>query len=313
MQDEFPVLIVDDDVVSRAVIEKQLRKAGFTVGTAPNGAQALALFDEAYFPIILTDWMMPEIDGPHLCRLIREKKTDGYVFIILITARDTKTDTVVGLEAGADDYLIKPIHPAELIARIHTGIRILKLEQSLKKANAEIRQLSITDLLTGCFNRVYLNERFPDELSRASRYHHSLSVVLADIDHFKKVNDTHGHQAGDDVLKMFARCINKQIRKKIDWVVRYGGEEFLIVLPETDSRGALSMAGRLCAAVSQKKIPIGATTIDITASFGGSSVSFVEGGPPVSMEALVDRADQRLYEAKRNGRNRVVIEDFFQP
>jgi two-component system, cell cycle response regulator len=146
------------------------------------------------------------------------EKDRGYVFIILITARDSKTDIVSGLQAGADDYLTKPIHPAELVARINTGIRILSLEQSLKKANEEIRLLSITDPLTGCFNRGHLNERLPQEVSRAQRYGRPLSIILADIDHFKQVNDRYGHQVGDEVLKFFAECLKSQIRKKIDWV-----------------------------------------------------------------------------------------------
>jgi diguanylate cyclase (GGDEF)-like protein len=311
MDKKFPILVVDDDVVSRTVVEKHLTKAGFSVATASNGKEALEQFDRLFFPIVLTDWMMPGIDGPHLCRLIREKKTDGYVFIILITARDSKTDIVSGLESGADDYLTKPIHPAELVARIKTGIRILKLEQSLKMANEEIRLLSITDPLTGCFNRGYLNERFPQELRRALRYSHPLSVVLTDIDFFKKVNDTYGHQAGDVVLKVFANCIDQQIRKKIDWVVRYGGEEFMIILPETSRSGAHSMAERLRQAVSEKKITIGDATISITASFGGTCVTFgSKKYTNTTMDDLVYLADEKLYQSKESGRNCIHIVDY---
>ncbi len=308
MDKNLPILVVDDDIVSRTVVEKHLIKADFSVATAANGTDALTMFDHRFFPIVLTDWMMPGIDGPQLCRLIREKKTDGYVFIILITARDSKTDIVSGLESGADDYLTKPIHPAELVARINTGIRILKLEQSLKKANEEIRLLSITDPLTGCYNRSYLTERFPQELRRALRYNHSLSVVLADIDHFKKVNDTHGHQAGDAVLKRFAQAINEQVRKKIDWVVRYGGEEFLIILPETGCGGAHTMAERLRCAVSELAIETEDNTITITSSFGGACVHFANRAlQTVSMEKLINHADEQLYLSKNEGRNRVNI------
>lgn len=311
MNKDFPILIVDDDVVSRTVVEKHLLRAGFSVVTAANGSHALEQFDQQFFPIVLTDWMMPGIDGPQLCRLIREKKTDGYVFIILITARGSKTDIVSGLESGADDYLTKPIHSAELIARINTGIRILKLEQSLKKANEEIRLLSITDPLTGCYNRSYLNERFPHELRRAQRYSHPLSIILADIDYFKKVNDAHGHQAGDEVLKAFSRCISRQVRKKIDWVVRYGGEEFMVVLPETRSIGADSMANRLRCAVEKEKIRFGDATIQITASFGGTSVAFGDiSMDDVTMDQLIYRADEKLYQSKENGRNQVNIVEF---
>ncbi len=311
MEKEFTILVVDDDIVSRRVVQKHLEKAGFDVVTADNGQNALKLFDQNYFPIVLTDWMMPGIDGPQLCRLIREKKTDGYVFIILITARDSKTDIVSGLESGADDYLTKPLHPAEMVARVNTGIRILKLEQSLKKANEEIRLLSITDPLTGCFNRGYLNDRLSYEIKRSQRYDHPLSVVLADIDHFKKVNDTYGHQVGDEVLKVFANCILQEIRKKIDWVVRYGGEEFLIVLPENNHLGTFSVAERLRESVAAKRIAVTGGDLRITASFGGACAAFQNKiTDEMTMERLINLADEQLYRSKNAGRNRTQVADF---
>jgi two-component system, cell cycle response regulator len=314
MENQFTILVVDDDIVSRRVVQKHLEKAGFAVVTAENGQHALDLFDGQFFPIVLTDWMMPGIDGPQLCRLIREKKTDGYVFIILITSRDSKTDIVSGLESGADDYLTKPIHPAEMVARVNTGIRILKLEQSLKKANEEIRLLSITDPLTGCFNRGYLNERLAYEIKRSQRYNHALSLVLADIDHFKKVNDTYGHQVGDEVLKVFAHCIQQEIRKKIDWVVRYGGEEFLIVLPETKNLGALSVAERLRESVAAKRIEIAQVNLKITASFGGASAIFQNKNmEDMTPEMLINLADAQLYRSKNGGRNRTHVVEFQLP
>ncbi|MDA8141779.1 MAG: diguanylate cyclase [Desulfobacteraceae bacterium] len=314
MEVNFPILVVDDDVVSRTVMEKYLHKAGFEVISAPNGKEALARMDEQFCPIVLTDWMMPEISGPELCRLIREKKTDRYVFIILITARDSKTDIVSGLESGADDYLTKPIHPAELVARINTGIRILKLEQSLKNANEEIRLLSITDPLTGCFNRTYLGERFPQEINRAQRYSHSLSVVIADIDYFKKINDAHGHHAGDLVLKSFAKCLMGSIRESVDWVVRYGGEEFLIILPETASAGVTSVSERLRRAVSNLKVSHDGKEISVTASFGGACLYFGQkGNQGISMEELINHADEQLYRSKNEGRNRVNVVEVMRP
>jgi two-component system, cell cycle response regulator len=311
MESAFTILVVDDDIVSRRVVQKHLEKAGFDVVTVANGQEALGLFDRQFFPIVLTDWMMPGIDGPQLCRLIREKKTDSYVFIILVTARDSKTDIVSGLESGADDYLTKPIHPAEMVARVNTGIRILKLEQSLKKANEEIRILSITDPLTGCFNRGYLNDRLSHEINRSMRYSHPLSVVLTDIDHFKKVNDTYGHQAGDEVLKIFARCIQKEIRKKIDWVARYGGEEFLIVLPETTNLGAFSVAERLRKNLAEKKIAVAQGELSITASFGGACAAFQNiTMDEMTLEHLINLADEQLYRSKNAGRNRIHMADF---
>ena len=309
MAQDFPILIVDDDIVSRTLVKKYLNKAGFEVATADNGKQAMGLFQDRFFPIVLTDWMMPEIDGPQLCRLIRDTKTDGYVFIILITSRDSKTDIVSGLEAGADDYLTKPIHSAELIARIQTGIRILKLEKSLKQANEEIRLLSITDPLTGCYNRGYLNQHFPQELNRSRRYKRPLSIVLCDIDHFKRVNDEHGHQAGDEVLVKFSECILNEIRKEVDWVVRYGGEEFLIVLPETDDRGAYTMAERLRKAIAGLRIASEDKILQITSSFGGASITYKNEQTTceITMDALIKTADDQLYQSKNKGRNRVTV------
>jgi two-component system, cell cycle response regulator len=309
MNQSFPILLVDDDIVSRTIVEKYLRKAGFEVSAAANGNQALDLFNKSYFPIVLTDWMMPGIDGPQLCRLIRNKKMDSYVFIILVTAKDAKSDIVNGLESGADDYLTKPIHQAELIARIKTGIRILQLEHSLKQANEANRLLSITDALTGCYNRTYLNQTFSEEILRSRRYGRPLSVILTDIDHFKAVNDTHGHQAGDDVLARFSQCIMEKVRQKIDWVVRYGGEEFLIVLPETGREGALILAERLRTTVSGLDIETAKTAVNITASFGVAHASFYQGQDQadlISMESLINTADENLYRSKQEGRNRVT-------
>jgi two-component system, cell cycle response regulator len=303
-------LLVDDDIVTRTIVEKHLRKAGFDVTSAANGREALRYFDDRFFPIVITDWMMPEIDGPQLCRMIRQKKTESYVFIILITARDSKTDIVSGLQSGADDYLTKPIHPAELVARINTGIRILNLEQSLKKANDEIRLLSITDPLTGCYNRTYLGERFAQELERAQRYRHPLSVIVTDIDHFKKINDTYGHRAGDDVLVSFARCMTGQVRKKIDWVVRFGGEEFLIVLPETGCEGVTALAERLRAAVSANTVAFEHASLQVTASFGGACARFDLLDFSITMDELINKADEQLYHSKKQGRNCVNVADY---
>ena len=209
---DFPILIVEDQPASRVLLERTLVKAGYEVVCVGNGRQALKILQERPFPIVLTDWVMPEIDGLELCRAIRENPPEGYVFIILLTANDSTADIVTGLEAGADDYLTKPFHAAELIARIQTGKRIINLERSLKRVNEEIKLLSITDPLTGSYNRGYLTERLPEEIGRAKRYHHPLSLVLCDIDNFKGINDTYGHEAGNYVIKKFVDCIKESIR-----------------------------------------------------------------------------------------------------
>ncbi|MGD8757684.1 MAG: diguanylate cyclase, partial [Deltaproteobacteria bacterium] len=269
--DSFPILIAEDNAVSRKLLENSLAKAGHDVVAAANGRQAFEIFRETFFPMVLTDWMMPEMDGIALCRAIRNHASPGYVYIVFLTAKDSRDDIIAGLEAGADDYLTKPFHPTELMARLTTGKRILELERSLKMANEEIRILSITDHLTGCFNRGYMTSHLPEELNRASRYGHPLSLIMCDIDRFKNVNDSRGHLAGDSVLRLVVDFIHEALRKDIDWAVRYGGEEFLIVLPETDREGAWAVAERLRQEMATKPIAIGDQEIAITASFGLAS------------------------------------------
>lgn len=303
-EDDFPILIAEDNPVSRSLLEKSLRKAGHEVVTAQNGQEALDVFRKTFFPMVLTDWMMPEMDGIGLCRAIRNHLCQGYVYIVFLTARDSRDDIIAALDAGADDYLTKPFHPAELMARLNTGKRILGLERSLKKANEDIRILSITDHLTGAFNRSYMTTRLPEEVTRAKRYRHPLSLIMCDIDHFKSINDSFGHLAGDSVLRSVVDCIKKTIRHEIDWMARYGGEEFLIVLSETDSEGALVVAERLRKLLAQMTLSIDGQDIAITASLGVASFD-----PSIdkesSSEALIREADSFLYKAKEEGRNRV--------
>lgn len=306
LENLFPILIVEDDPVSRMLLEKTLVKAGYEVAAVTNGREALESFSKKFFPIVLTDWMMPEMDGLQLCRAIRKNISTGYVFIFMLTARGSTDDMVAALEAGADDYLTKPFNRAELIARLKTATRILELEKSLKDANEEIRILSITDTLTKCYNRTYMDEQLPKELKRAVRYHHPISLVMLDIDHFKKVNDTYGHQAGDEVLKELVKSINKLIRSDVDWVARYGGEEFLVVFPETNFERAAVLVERLRRAISQKTIQIKEEEIRITASFGVSGFTSSTSLKEISYEAMISLADKSLYQAKREGRNRVV-------
>jgi diguanylate cyclase (GGDEF)-like protein len=308
MKQDFPILVVEDDPVSRRLLEMNLTKAGYAVVAVENGRKAIEQFRKNFYPIILTDWMMPEMDGLGLCQAIRQTKTEGYVFIILLTSRGSKDDIVSGLESGADDYLTKPFNQAELVARLKSGIRILNLEKSLKQANAEIKYLSITDPLTECYNRGFLTEHLNGEIQRSMRYGHPLSIVLCDIDFFKKINDKYGHQAGDQVLKSFVQTIRESIRGRVDWVVRYGGEEFLIVLPETNCDGARVMAERLCQKVAQNKLDIDGHQITITASFGGTCCCKETPACKATLEAIVKRADELLYLSKSTGRNKVSID-----
>ncbi|MCG6879761.1 MAG: diguanylate cyclase [Deltaproteobacteria bacterium] len=305
MKNDFPILIAEDNAVSRKLMEMNLRQAGYEVVSTVNGREAFNVFKRRFFPIILTDWGMPEMDGLELCRAIRENPTEGYVYIFLITGRDSKKDIIVGLEAGADDYLTKPFDRSELKARLKTALRILKLEKSLKEAYEKIRILSITDKLTGCYNRTYMDEYLSKEITRATRYRRPISLVMTDIDHFKRINDSYGHQAGDLILKNFVGWIKESLRNDVDWVARYGGEEFLIVLPETGFESAMSSAERLRKTVAGSVTSYEEKDIRITASFGvvGFKPSAENGTFP--HESIVGEADKSLYRAKNEGRNRV--------
>jgi len=300
-----PILLAEDDLVSRRLCQKILAREGFAVTTVANGREAIELFRQRFFPIVLTDWQMPEMEGPELCQAIREENPDRYVFIVMLTSKGAKDDIISGLEAGADDYITKPAHPAELVARIRTGIRILELERSLKAAVEEIHQMSITDPLTGIYNRGYINERLPQEIRRAQRFGRDLTLVLCDIDHFKRVNDTYGHLAGDAVLKSFARSLAGSIRQQVDWLGRYGGEEFLIVLPETHLEGALVLTERIRRTLESTPIETSGKTIGITSSFGVACFSPGTGKEVFTPEALLQEADNLLYRAKSEGRNRI--------
>ncbi len=305
-QDRFPILVVEDDLVTRRLLVKILLKAGHQVTEAENGRVALQRLEENYFPIIVSDWVMPEVDGLSLCRTVRASFHESYVYIIMLTAKNTKTDIIRGLGAGADDYLTKPFNDAELIARINTGGRIINLERSLKNAYAEIKSLSVRDPLTGCYNRGYLIEKLPHEIKRADRYHRPLSVILCDIDHFKRINDTFGHQAGDLVLAHFVTLIQTHIRRDIDWIARYGGEEFVVVFPETGLQDTFKKADKLREMVCRNALVYHHQTINYSVSLGVSALECLTGAAKRSADHLINLADVCLYKAKKQGRNRVV-------
>ena len=298
--DSFPLLVVEDDPVSRRILEKSLTKNGRKVVTAGNGREALDLLEKTFFPIVITDWMMPELDGLELCRRIREMEWPGYIFIILLTARGAVDDIITGLDAGADDYLTKPFNKAELKARLRAGTRILELYE-------EINTLSITDPLTQCYNRGYLMKYLTREIKRSIRYSNNLYIVMSDIDHFKNINDRYGHQAGDLVLQEYVSLIKNSFRNEVDWLARYGGEEFILVLPETGRDGAWQAAERIRSQVSEMVIPVNEEKMQITASFGISGFESHSTVTNISADALIEEADKCLYRAKREGRNRVVL------
>lgn len=302
-QGDFPILLVEDDDASRLLMRRMLLQAGHEVSVVADGRQALELMAQRYFPIVLTDWVMPEMDGLQLCRAIREREEGDYVFIILITSRNSAEDVIEGLEAGADDYIKKPFDRGELAARLKSGRRVIELANSLKRANEEITRRSLTDPLTGVFNRSYLDGNLDEEVEHAASLRVPVSVVLCDIDRFKQVNDTYGHRAGDAVLEEFAERVRQSIRQGGDWVARFGGEEFLIVLPNTDPESALAVAERIRSTVSRHITQVGSDSIPITASFGVAGWVPGEDGDTVAADALIELADRYLYQAKKAGRN----------
>jgi diguanylate cyclase (GGDEF)-like protein len=304
---DFPVLVVEDDEVARRILEHGLRRGGYEVYCADNGQKALEMLDTMYFPIVITDWLMPEMDGLELCKAIRSKDSNRYTYIIFVTVKGSEDDMLRGLDAGADEYLPKPFNSAELTARIKTAQRILAFERALQEEKEKNRKDSITDALTGAYNRVYLTERLPQEIARTKRYQHPLSVILLDIDHFKMVNDSFGHLAGDLVLKEFVGILQGQVRRDIDWVTRFGGEEFLIVLPETSGSAALIVAERLRMVI--ESIPIQVKERDqvfITASLGVATVGTEGGDRAKAFDSLIEKADQSLDRAKHECRNKVA-------
>lgn len=302
----IPILLVDDDRFIRTVLSQTLQDAGYHVSQAANGKEALELCCTSYFPIILTDWVMPEMDGVEFCRAFREKPADSYTYLILLTSQEGKEKLIKGLEAGADEYLTKPVQDAELMVRLKTARRILDLESSLQKSLEEIKQLSIHDPLTGAFNRGYLDQHLPNEIRRADRYMRELSLIMLDLDHFKKINDTWGHQAGDAVLQHCSRILAGTVRREIDWVARYGGEEFILVLPETDQTGCQVVAERLRNLLATTPCPFRDENISVTASFGSITRKPSDERNGLNAEFLLQHADQCLYRAKETGRNRIV-------
>lgn len=303
----YPILIVEDNLLMRKILEGYLRDMGHPVTAVENGRQALESLNSNHVPIVITDLVMPEMDGVELCRAIREQTSDKYTYIIMLSSYDSKEGMIRGLDAGADEYLIKPINRTELLVRLKTADRILSLESSLKQSYEEIKALSVRDPLTRMFNRGYLDERLLQEVKRSFRFERPLSVIMLDIDHFKQINDNFGHAAGDQVLRDCSSLLLRTLRMEIDWIARYGGEEFAVVLPETFLSGAMIAAERLRITLAAHSIFIAETELRITASFG------VAGFVPASqkedlsvVDTLIARADECLYRAKREGRNRVI-------
>jgi len=301
----YRVLVVEDNPVASRMLENALLSAGYEVLTAADGIAALETLRETFCPIVITDWLMPRMNGLELTRAIRESELPGYVNIMIMTALDGQEDVITGLSAGADDYITKPFNRAELYARLNNVKRILDLERSLRRAKNEIELLARTDPLTNVYNRRYLFEQLPREIQRCRRYQHPISLVMCDIDDFKEINDRHGHHAGDQVLREFASRISAWTRCDVDWLSRYGGEEFVLVLPEIGVEAAAAVGERLRHDMAKRPMNAGGTQLAVTASFGIAGFNRIP-EPEPEPERFISAADSLMYEAKKQGKNRVV-------
>jgi diguanylate cyclase (GGDEF)-like protein len=288
------ILLVDDDPAILRLLTRWLANAGYRVRTARDGYEAKLAIEQECPHIIVTDWEMPLLDGLELCRWVRSQGMPHYVFMLFLTVRSGLDDLVRGLEAGADDFLKKPIDKDELLARLRSAKRVLELE-------ARLSVMAHCDSLTGLPSRRTFYDALQREWNRAKRYHVPLSCVMIDIDYFKRVNDLHGHAAGDEVIRRVAETLEGGCRNT-DIVSRYGGEEFCVLLPETTPESAFLWAERMRERISNLTVDVGTTRLNITASFGVSQRM----GDTQSPEHLVDMADQALTVAKRSGRDRVV-------
>jgi diguanylate cyclase (GGDEF)-like protein len=299
------VLLVDDDDLVVARLNNLVAAAGFEIDTALDGAAALECLKQSFSSIVIMDLRMPGMDGLALCRTIREGTWPGYVYILLLTAQDAEDDILAGLDAGADDYLSKKSSSAHLLARLRTGQRILALERSLKEALAEKRRLTMTDALTGAPNRRYFQRRLSRELERIRRFGGDLCLMSLDIDRFKSINDRYGHASGDAVLQEFVRRITQCLPRNTDWCARMGGEEFAVVLEETNLVGAKLVAERLREAIANAPMRTRAGMVNVTVSIGVSALE--SAGREFSVESLMNLADTCLYASKEDGRNRVTL------
>jgi diguanylate cyclase (GGDEF)-like protein len=298
------ILIAEDDPVSRRALQTFLRRWDYDVTVTCDGVEAWeALQQEGAPRMALLDWMMPGMDGVEVCAEVRKRGPEPYVYILLLTAKSRTQDVVEGIEAGADDYLAKPFDTHELKARLNTGRRIIELQDELIRAREQLRLQATQDALTGLWNHAAILDILRREIDRSRREGTPVGVMMADLDHFKHINDTYGHPAGDEVLRQVAQRMRSAVRA-YDSIGRYGGEEFLVVAPGSDAANTFQQAERLRAAVCEV-VPIGGgPEIPVTLSLGVSSASEPD---EMDWDTLLRAADTALYQAKDAGRDRVEM------
>jgi two-component system cell cycle response regulator len=286
------ILVAEDDGVTAHVLSQLLDSWGFDVTTVSDGLAALAVLqsDDAP-PMAVLDWVMPGLDGPDVCRKVRQRRPRVPTYIILLTSREGRMDVVTGLEAGADDYVIKPPDPGELRARLKAGMRVLDAEHHFAR-------IAMVDALTGLRNRRWFDETFPRQHARSLRAHQPVSLLMIDVDEFNQFNNTFGHVVGDAVLRHIAQALTEHLRPA-DMLARYGGEEFGLLLPNTDFEEAMVVAERLRQAVCQQNEDKRGDPVPPTAV----SIGVATSRAPEPLGDLLLRADAALYRAKEAGRN----------
>ena len=302
-QQTIEVLVADDSAFSRKLVQHALADSHCSLIFAESGSKAVELFAQHRPALIIVDWVMPDLSGIEICKHIRSKANESYTYIIIVTGVTDKENLVKGLAAGADDYLTKPFNAEELKARVGVGIRLIELQRQIEAKNLLLRELALTDPLTGLPNRRAIEDWAFRQLNGAARYGFSFWVALADIDHFKTVNDTYGHEAGDIVLKKFSEILRATSRRS-DICSRIGGEEFLFVLTHASQKDAFTVIDRVRAQLEATKFNFDGGTLAVTASFG---IAGFQGTVAPDFNRLVSQADSALYSAKRLGRNRVEI------
>lgn len=305
MSDQTTVMIAEDDAASRQILARLLTRRGYSVVAASDSAEVARLIGPEVQVMVL-DWMMPNLDGVELCRQLKSEQAPGYIYVIMVTARTQQKHIVEALEAGADDYLARPVDHEELMARIRVGERIVSLERSLAQVRAEATDESNRDSLTGLYDRMHFDQRLQDELRRARRGSSRLALLMLDLDHFRQANELYGEAVGDRVLQEVGRLIAAEVRKDVDIPARYGGEEFAVIAPETNRIGARSLADRIRGRVAELRVPAGPELVSVTLSVGIAIFDpradrDAEGAPPV-----IAQAHSRLCQAKHGGRNRVA-------
>jgi diguanylate cyclase (GGDEF)-like protein len=298
------VLVAEDDPIFRRILESWFKKWDYSVTAVENGLAAWEVLQKEDAPrMAILDWMMPGIDGIELCRRIRSRGQGAYLYVLLLTAKDDKQDMIAGFEAGADDYLTKPFNVNELRARVWAGKRILDLQAALIRAHQALQFQADHDRLTTTWNRGAILDLLVGETERCRRSNSSLGVIMADVDFFKRVNDTYGHLVGDAVLQEVGRRLAAALRS-YDSVGRYGGEEFLIIVPGCDALNLVVTGERLRRSIADQPIATSAGPVAVTISLGLAAAQVNESGL-VESATLIRDADAALYTAKARGRNRV--------